>query len=442
VTFVPTKPNVRPACGYVDRALAEQAWETLRLNDRSTYTVPSPKLFPFQWNWDSPLVAMAIALRDEDRAFREIETLLESQWQNGLVPHIIYHTPSEDYFPGPDAWGCGGNPPTSGVSQPPIAATCLRYIVEVSADRKAALLRAAPLVAKLAAWHQWWHTARDPEGTGLVSIIHPWESGRDNSVDWDKPLAAVVPQVDASGLRKDRLHVDAQQRPSDDYYDRVLTLIAFGRSVGWADDALVAGSPFRVCDVGVQSILVRADEDLLALMAMVGEKTMAADIGHWHARSAMAIERLWDTEAGAYKAFDLRAQAFVPAISATTFLPLYAGAVDRDRAGALRKQFEGALTRCRYAIPQVMPDVPGFDPFNYSRGPTWPFLNRIVGDGFSRYGFDDLERRLREDSRALIARSGFREYYHPTSGDGLGGIQFAWTAAAWLVWAGLEDMAS
>ena len=41
------------------------------------------------------------------------------------------------------------------------------------------------------AWHRWFYANRDPGQTGLVAIIHPWESGRDNSIDWDEALARV-----------------------------------------------------------------------------------------------------------------------------------------------------------------------------------------------------------------------------------------------------------
>lgn len=255
---------------HIDARLADNAWAVLDANDRGTYTVPSPQLFPFQWNWDSPLVAMALAYRDLDRALVEMETLFKSQWDNGMVPYIIYHTPSPDYFPGPEAWGTTGTPATSGISQPPIVATCLRYIVErcVQSDDRVRE-RVTGLTTKIAAWHRWWHTERDPEGTGLVSLIHPWESGRDNSTDWDEPLSSFEPWIDASRHRSDTLHVNADERPTDRYYDSVLSLIDFARSVGWDDTKLLAG-PFNVCDVGVQSVLVRSDTDLLWLMEYCG----------------------------------------------------------------------------------------------------------------------------------------------------------------------------
>ena len=44
---------------------------------------------------------MGWATFDEARGFTEVERLLEGQWDDGLVPQIVFHAPSDDYFPGP-----------------------------------------------------------------------------------------------------------------------------------------------------------------------------------------------------------------------------------------------------------------------------------------------------------------------------------------------------
>ena len=96
------------------------------------------------------------------------------------------------------------------------------------------------------------------------------------------------------------------------------------------------------------------------------------------------------------------------------------------------------MTTCRFGTPSTMPAIPGFDAKRYWRGPVWPFMNRLVADGFARYGFADIAERLRRDTRALIEAGGFREYFDPLTGAGLGGQGFSWTAAVWLVWAGRD----
>ncbi len=46
----------------------------------------------------------------------------------------------------------------------------------------------------------------------------------------------------------------------------------------------------------------------------------------------------------------------------------------------------------------------------------------------------DLADQLREDALELVRRHGFFEYFDPMNGEGLGGANFTWTAAATLFW--------
>jgi len=68
------------------------------------------------------------------------------------------------------------------------------------------------LLPKVIAHHRWWYRCRDPQGTGLVVNIHPWETGMDNSPAWDDPQSAVLP-TQRPYVRKDLNHVDASMRP-------------------------------------------------------------------------------------------------------------------------------------------------------------------------------------------------------------------------------------
>ena len=43
------------------------------------------------------------------RGREEVRALLRGQWQNGMVPHIVYHTGPSDYFPDPAFWQVEGS---------------------------------------------------------------------------------------------------------------------------------------------------------------------------------------------------------------------------------------------------------------------------------------------------------------------------------------------
>ena len=186
----------------------ESARAVLRANDRGGYTVPTDRLYPFQWNWDSGFVAMGWATFDEARGFREIERLLEGQWEDGLVPQIVFHAPSDDYFPGPDVWGTRRTPPTSGITQPPILATAVRRMWASARHRAAAEAHVAALLplfgggvpaervaALCATLLRWGQAVRHP-----VPSTDPADPRFEPRRYWRGPVWAVVNWMLAEGL--------------------------------------------------------------------------------------------------------------------------------------------------------------------------------------------------------------------------------------------------
>src|SRR5260370_11878868 len=149
----------------------DEAKQILKANDRGGYTVPtSSGLYPAQWNWDSCLVALGFAKYDEERAWREIETLFDAQWPDGMVPHIVFHGYDSSYFPNATDWAAGPSKRTSGITQPPVAATAVRYLYERCGRRKP-VDRVRRLARRLIRWHKWFYAARDPANNGPVSVL-------------------------------------------------------------------------------------------------------------------------------------------------------------------------------------------------------------------------------------------------------------------------------
>ena len=68
----------------------EEAINIIKMNDRGGYTVPTNRLYPYQWNWDSGFTALGIWHFNKWRAWLEIMALLDAQWQNGMIPHIVF----------------------------------------------------------------------------------------------------------------------------------------------------------------------------------------------------------------------------------------------------------------------------------------------------------------------------------------------------------------
>ncbi len=118
-----------------------------------------------------------------------------------------------------------------------------------------------------------------------------------------------------------------------------------------------------------------------------------------------------------------------------SFLSYYAGITVPRRDARLQKTLDRILNASPYSIPSFDPENSKFDARRYWRGPAWAIVNYLVARGLEEYGFEEKARRIRLDTRKLIQKSGFREYFDPQTGEGAGGDNFTWTAAIWLAWA-------
>lgn len=408
-------------------SLDEQARAVLRGNDRGGYSVPTDGLYPYQWNWDSGFAAWGFAQFDLPRAWSELETLFSGQWPTGMLPHILFHRPDPGYFPGPEVWGTEGlGPvPSSGISQPPVAATFTRLTYEK--DRAAGRAHIEALYPKLLAWHRWFMQWRCHEG--MIFVTHPWESGRDNTVDWDGPMAAIDPVGIDPYTRRDTAHVDPHMRPTKEDYDRYLYLVQRGRDLGWDDAKMADSMPFKVADPTMTFILLRANRDLLALAAELGEDS--AEIEGWINVLEEGAERLRNPASGVFEAIDLKTGAHAGNVTSAAFLCWYAGIECPVMLGELMEAFEAS----QFPVPSQKTSSDRFDAMRYWRGPTWTMMNAITALGLIDMGHPDAAEELRIRSARLLAERGFAEYFNPHTGDPAGGGTFTWTAAIWLAWA-------
>src|SRR5918995_6752281 len=264
--------------------LVAQAASILRRNDTGGWTRAAPSLYPHQWSWDSAVIAIGLAHLDTRRAAQELRTLFAHQWKTGKVPHIVFNpkAPPHSYYPGADHWACAAASPdappappyTSCLCQPPIHAVAALRIWEAASSERASAEATAflrEIYPRLLAWHCYLLTYRDPEGSGLVTIYHPWESGTDNSPRWDAALEAVEVGEMSPHPRYDLNHVDnPSQRPTDADYDRYLWLVKLVKRAACDEATIYRSHPFLVKDVLFSAILVAANEALLEISRLVG----------------------------------------------------------------------------------------------------------------------------------------------------------------------------
>jgi len=404
--------------------LDDTARAILAGNDKGKYTIPTSGLYPYQWNWDSAFAALGFAQYDVNRAWIELETLFSGQWDDGMVPHILFHSQDPGYFPGPEVWGGVGPIPSSGISQPPIAATMARFVFEKNPAIGAT--RLSPLFEKFVAWHQWFMDWRLDKGA--VCITHPWEAGRDNAPDWDVAMAALDPTDVGEYTRRDTTHVDGDMRPTKHDYDRYVWLVQQGKRLKWDQAALLKQNPFRVADPTMTFTLLRSSRDLLALGKLL--KKDVSKIENHIAILEEGVTTLWNDSLGCFDARDIGSGRWANSISNASFLCWYGG-IDNP---AMLQRLEYVLSDVQFAVPSYNPHDTKFDAKRYWRGPVWAIMNMMIAIGMEEMGIAHAAQ-VRQSTQDLIAQKGFAEYFDPTDGSPAGGSTFTWTAAVWLSWA-------
>jgi glycogen debranching enzyme len=401
--------------------LAETAEAVLTANWTGGSTVPSRRQYPHQWGWDSAYIAIGWSWLDPARAATELESLLAGQWPDGRVPHIVFHpdVPEDAYFPGPSFWGR----PTSGITQPPLHARAALEVAQRGAGDDF-LRRVFP---RLAAQHAYLRDRRDAGGAGLAAIVHPWESGLDDSPAWDGPLAAV--ELPAGGVepyeRRDRRHVEPSERPSDAAYDRFVHLAGTYRDGGYADDG---GSAFLIEDPLFNAIWLWSAHALAEIAERIGE-----DAGPFREAAAgihaALLERLWDGER--FRPRDLIAGRLLEPRTILGLGPLLDPDLPVEVRDAVAAELRSPHFRSAAGIGVASSDLlgPEFDRRRYWRGPVWANLNWLLARGLRGQGLDGQAAELERVVVELVGRSGMREYFDPVTGDGLGATEFSWTAA-------------
>ncbi|GAA0846189.1 hypothetical protein ACFQVD_19795 [Streptosporangium amethystogenes subsp. fukuiense] len=415
-----------------DAALGREAWSVLDANSTGAATVPAPGLYPHQWNWDSTFVAIGLARWDTRRAGTELLSLLAGQWHTGMVPHIVFQPAHEEvYFPGPAIWRSTEHRAaphgvcTSGLTQPPLQALALWWVWRHAADRDTAAALVRRIYPMLVAQHGYLTTSRDLGGGGLAAIVHPWESGMDDSPVWDAPLEALPP------VRRAYRREEPSQWQPDSHHDRYMALVLGYRDSGYDPVYLRDEHPFAVEDPMFNGIWLASCQALAELAPVAG-----ADAGpHREAAErirAALLDRLWAD--GAFRVRDLRAGRLSSIRTVGSFGPMLDAGLPADRVAELVVTLESAsfMGAAGYPVPSCEIRAPQFDRSCYWRGPSWVNTNWLLRRAAAVHGLAGLVRVLGSQTLRLVRQAGFRECFDPFDGSGRGSRDFSWSAALTL----------
>lgn len=395
--------------------IIEQAKKVLASNQRGRkWTIPSAGIYPHQWLWDSCFIAIGYAHYDIEMAKQEIRHLLEAQWEDGLVPHIRFNPDWQNNRIQWKKWldAFAGN--TSGITQPPLIAVAVKKIYEKSRDKE----YLKEIFPKIKKYHEYLANKRKKDG--LLFIIHPWESGMDNITVWD----SIVDKIKDTGLkpeqRIDTQYVPEEQRISTKQLDHFWSIADLIIKHKCNIDKILEETPFIVADVLFNAVWRRANLAMSELAGEIGEDSGIFKSWAEETRQAMNSRML---DNGAYYDFDFKNNRLIKERTCTSLLHLYGRLQDNPDISILEDFWT------EYPVSTQQKNSGKFEARRYWRGPVWININWFVIRGLEEYGFSGKAEELKKKTIELVEKSGFREYYNPLTGEGLGAGSFSWTAA-------------
>lgn len=363
------------------REVLEAAWD-----DARGYCWPHAQKYPHLWLWDSCFHAIAWGALGDRRGVLELQAALAGQLPNGFLPHMRYSGPTTSRGPLPDR---------SSFTQPPVHALAAQQLrrggFDVSGLRE-------PVVRAFT--YLWEHRRRD----GLLVVVHPWETGADDSPRWDSWVGS---------------H-DWSRAQWSAFDQRCLAATAFG-----AQGEAVASSELTVAPSAFNALAAHG-------MRVAGELYDEPQLLGWADELGAALddqlwddgEQLWDDRPDVGGGDSCRLPTLDGVLGAL-------GSLSRSRAlRALDQLRDPARFRAPHGLSFVPRSSPLYRPDQYWRGSAWPQLTYLALQACRRWGLDDLAAHVAEAGRDGIAASGFAEHWDPETGAGLGATPQSWAALA------------
>jgi Mannosylglycerate hydrolase MGH1-like glycoside hydrolase domain len=352
------------------------------------FTMPNRRKYPWQWLWDSCFHAIAWSRLGDPRGVKELESVLALQLPSGFVPHM-------GYWAKPAAslalWHVLGR---SDITQPPMYGHALRLLAE-RGFAVANLQDAATAGLNYLLEHR-----RDP-GSGLIRVVHPWETGCDDSPRWDGWHAAPFKERRWNAKKRELV-----------------------RSIRLRDGAAWANPGFDVGSSGFSALVAFNAREL-------AELTGNADLLSNASAVARAIDAHWLSSRRTWSDVCLAGPQSTSAVRTLDALfPVLVSENPRYLELAFAEIFEPRCFWRPFGPSGTSADEPTYDPGRYWRGDAWPQEIYLLMVAATRSGRHVEAERLAETLVQGCVGSGYAERWNPDTGAGLGAIPQGWAALA------------
>ncbi len=376
-----------------------------------TYICPDPKRYKHQFLWDSCFHVIVNSRLNLELAKLEFETLLKRQESDGFMAHMNYWKQGfspvdkvvKKYYKNQD---------TSSLTQPALVAQALRSIYEKKRE-KDYIINHLPNVRK---FYDFLFETRilEDDDVPLLNIIHTWESGIDNSSIFDEAL----------NIKGKALTIK--------WTMSLLKQLKVLKQCDWNMNKIRERDFFLYKDILFNCVFVQGYRDLGYLHEELGEHNENQFcLKRAKNLEDLIIKHLWNEDRGLFFGLYGKENAMDDVKSVTSFLPLILDGLPSKLAHIIVE--EHLLNEkefwTNYPVPSIAVDEPSYSEHKLLlwRGPTWINTNWFIVQGLRKHGFENVAIDLTIKSRELVNKGGFREFYSPKTGKGMGAKNFAWS---------------
>ncbi|CUE73437.1 glycoside hydrolase, putative [Bodo saltans] len=388
-----------------------------------------------QWLWDSGSHMITWSHKNVSNSIADLRTMVQMQRRNGFIPETIFWPPQSNVTNVNNMWFYN-NTEVCEISQLPVLPYSLRAIW--NATHNVSLLH--EFVPPLVRYLDWWFQTRRLSDSGLISILHGWESGLDAS-----PIYDAAYNVSSNPTFE-------QMYP---HFDDLM--VSYNLYYGWDMDDILSrqAAPeipntllnawFYVEDIGVNSVFGAGWGVLAELAMLMGNQTLAtfcsareaevlgSVLSHgWDANLHRFVSR-WRAPNGTWLTTDPE--------TVQSLMPLLFSQLPNDIATSIvtTQLLNTSKFWTNFPIPSTSADCPSFTPDETVdlmwRGPTWGFTNWLIMEGLNVHHFTQPLNDMMDRWMQLVELSGIWEMYNPNTGAAYGveGLGMSCIVVDWMV---------
>lgn len=358
------------------------------------------------------------ALGNADLAVADLRSLLNFQLEDGRIPQQINWRTSKSWYD-PFKPKLYSTTEYNDLTQMPVLPYSLRSIYSATGD----VGHLEEFVPKLIKYFNWWKTVRDLDGTGVVTILHPWESGIDLTPSYDAALG-VPPNARA-------------RPPWRAIYPQLIELaLSYNWRYKWDQKRILrrttaAQGPinwFKVQDIAVNCVYA-SGWGVLGDLASKFNTTIAAEcyVNQKHSEAGI-IDTLFNKSAGhfltGYKDKS-NVQSFHDVKTVEMLFPLLLESTNSEQVSSIVSYLtDENHFWTAYPVPSVSKAEAEYNPVLNTdllwRGPSWGFTNWFIMEGLQKKGQIAILNEMMDRWISMVKKGGIYEMYNPETAVGYG----------------------